>query len=542
MCAQANNLLNVLWGKENLTSVINFDSLQIYQKSALGDDVKGELNFSPTPLGIGITPIFDESGIHNSKNFYTFPLEKLTFSSSGGVVVTDQAFFETTHEFFNIYFGSGYSRKIENSSASLVVMPFSLIHKNANCTHNGIFIFAYNDNTTSNAVAQISSETCAYYKFDYVSVFGTTFSKQDINFENNFYNYHAWNKTVADTAPILKLYSSYDIESPSFADNRDFIPANVSLYGLIDGDAHYSSECTTRAGMYPFCDQLLLPSYSLAKSIAGTLSVWLIEQQHEDFSKKKVSDVLEECNSNRWKDVTVENLSDMATGNYYQKTHDLDERSSKHLEFIYSATTNQAKLNLACTMFPKRKSPGKEFVYHTSDTYILGAVLSEFIGTDGENYFEKVLAPFFKELGLSEAAQYSLTTDDAASQPYTGWGMFFVRDDIFKLSNFLHQKKMSDQSSFLHDALNPDDTNSYSAIPSANIFYNNGFWSRKYEKGEFGCSSETWIPFMSGFGGITVALLPNNMTYYYFSDGYTYSWDKAVRAANRIKPFCKEKI
>ena len=53
---------------------------------------------------------------------------------------------------------------------------------------------------------------------------------------------------------------------------------------------------------------------------------------------------------------------------------------------------------------------------------------------DGENYFEKVLAPFFKELGLSEAAQYSLTTDDAASQPYTGWGMFFVRDDIFKLS------------------------------------------------------------------------------------------------------------
>ncbi len=43
---------------------------------------------------------------------------------------------------------------------------------------------------------------------------------------------------------------------------------------------------------------------------------------------------------------------------------------------------------------------------------------------------------------------------------------------------------------------------------------------------------------MSGFGGITYALLPNGMTYYYFSDGYTFAWESAVIAANQIKPFC----
>ena len=82
-------------------------------------------------------------------------------------------------------------------------------------------------------------------------------------------------------------------------------------------------------------------------------------------------------------------------------------------------------------------------------------------------------------------------------------------------------------------------TDALAAIPDANIFYNNGFWLRKYNKGTFGCKEDTWVPFMSGFGGITLAFLPNDMTYYYFSDGYTFAWDSAVFAANEIKPFCK---
>ena len=46
------------------------------------------------------------------------------------------------------------------------------------------------------------------------------------------------------------------------------------------------------------------------------------------------------------------------------------------------------------------------------------------------------------------------------------------------------------------------------------------------------------IPFMSGFGGITVVFLPNSMMYYYFSDNFTFSWYSAVYAAHNIKPLC----
>jgi len=47
------------------------------------------------------------------------------------------------------------------------------------------------------------------------------------------------------------------------------------------------------------------------------------------------------------------------------------------------------------------------------------------------------------------------------------------------------------------------------------------------------------ISFMSGFGGITVALLPNNSIYYYFSDNQEYAWDRAVNASNKMEPFCE---
>ena len=43
---------------------------------------------------------------------------------------------------------------------------------------------------------------------------------------------------------------------------------------------------------------------------------------------------------------------------------------------------------------------------------------------------------------------------------------------------------------------------------------------------------------MSGYGGITVALMPNGATYYYFSDNEEYNWYTAVNETNNISPMC----
>src|SRR3546814_3685420 len=69
--------------------------------------------------------------------------------------------------------------------------------------------------------------------------------------------------------------------------------------------------------------------------------------------------------------------------------------------------------------------------------------------------------------------------------------------------------------------------------------YNNGFWAHDVGGRMPGCSGELWIPFMSGYGGITMLILPNGSAYYYFSDDDTYLWMDAAQAAHGIRRLCQ---
>ena len=55
----------------------------------------------------------------------------------------------------------------------------------------------------------------------------------------------------------------------------------------------------------------------------------------------------------------------------------------------------------------------------------------------------------------------------------------------------------------------------------------------------FGPAILYWLMFMSGVSGITVAMFPNGIVYYYFSDGYVFRWQSAIRAAHTIRSLCR---
>ncbi|GIS33379.1 MAG: hypothetical protein Ct9H90mP4_12930 [Gammaproteobacteria bacterium] len=46
--------------------------------------------------------------------------------------------------------------------------------------------------------------------------------------------------------------------------------------------------------------------------------------------------------------------------------------------FFHLLNTSE-KIKLACGLFSKKDKPGKKFVYHSTDIYILGAALNNFI-------------------------------------------------------------------------------------------------------------------------------------------------------------------
>jgi hypothetical protein len=531
-------LADVLWSKAQLSNTFHYADIS---KAAIdlpnnGKSFSGILKVDQPAVGIGYNVIIDSRKIYqdNHKNIPKFEIE--ISSLDGKVYPKNTKIIETNHLFWNIQFGVGSSKLETSSSNTLITLPFSLIHKSANCIHNGIGVFSIsNENQISNIIFEIASETCAYYKFDYVGLYSANF--QFINTVPDLSN-----NSGKNIISIENLYNRYNLTNKSFL-NSDYIdPSNVTIYGLIDSNNHYVSSCMTRLGNYPFCDQILLPSYSLAKSIAGTFSLSLLESQYGSISNLYVSDLVPECYGRKWKNVTLNNLSDMSTGQYFNSTHDFDESSVASSEVIFMFEEHKDKIKKACSAFPKKTKPGTRFVYHTSDTYILGVALNNYLQSNSnrKDYFNDVLIPFLESNNLSQTSQSVLATNDNINQSYTGWGMFFLRSDLDRLSTIIHNIKnnSSTQLTYLYDALNPNDNNSLLAIPSVNIYYNNGFWSRKFDKDIFNCSEDVWIPFMSGFGGITFAFFPNGMSYYYFSDGYEFAWESAIFSSHSIKPFC----
>ena len=56
-----------------------------------------------------------------------------------------------------------------------------------------------------------------------------------------------------------------------------------------------------------------------------------------------------------------------------------------------------------------------------------------------------------------------------------------------------------------------------------------------------GCEHPTWIPFMSGFGGISVVLFPNGVVYYNFADDgeiASFDWGEPAKQVRRIADYC----
>ena len=159
---------------------------------------------------------------------------------------------------------------------------------------------------------------------------------------------------------------------------------------------------------------------------------------------------------------------------------------------------------------------------------------------DENDFFNDLLIPIFDKKDFSEKIKYIRRTNDSARQPYSGWGMFFERNDLIKLNNLIRSKDRANffSDKYISEALQLTDDKGFIAINSSNIYYNNGLWSAKFSKEIFNCKEDVYVPFMSGFGGITVVFLPNSMMYYYISDNYTFSWYSAVYAAHEIKPIC----
>ena len=347
---------------------------------------------------------------------------------NGHLVPVERGIVPAGGDWWDWIVGPGRVWQDGDSGWSRASVPFALIEKNANCMHHGLLTFRYRGDAEVSRVAyQVSHETCYYFQFDaWGTAAATRVADPAINQPAISVAYGFEVSRRLPVKPIGQISKDYPgLNHASFGSKEDIDPSDMTVFGVLIRGVHYAGGCETRMGFYPYCDEMPLPSYSLAKTLMAGLALMRAEALYPGTRNLPVTDYVPECReAGGWDGVTFENLLDMASGHYDSPNSEADEDASNTGRF-FIATTHAEKIRFACTHYPRKDPPGTRWVYHTSDTYILGAALTAWWkkekGPDADFYRDLLVAPVFKRLGLSpELATPRRTADDAA-QPFTGW-------------------------------------------------------------------------------------------------------------------------
>ncbi|WP_417484397.1 serine hydrolase [Maricaulis salignorans] len=430
-------------------------------------------------------------------------------------------------------------------------LPVALQERNANCVQNGLMSFLYRESgEISQAVVQFGAQTCAYLQFDLLARLPVSFEPGEATAVVAGAVRQAWRSERAARLPRSPLgdlaLAHPQVDLAEIGSPLEVTPENMTAFALVADGRFFAGDCPTRQGPDPYCDVTPLPSYSVAKSVVGGIGLMRLEQLYPGARQALIADYVPQCTAARWGDVTFEQALDMATGNYTSDVYDLDEASAPTWDFL-TVETHAEKVERACAMHPRQAEPGSTWVYHTTDTYLLGTAMQAYLrqqsGQADADFYDTLLVPIWQALSLSPLAMQTRRTRDAEAQAFTGWGLTLSADDMARMALFLQADGVIDGEAWLDQGLlaaalqrNPDDR----GLPAIedNLRYRAGFWA--YNAGHYlGCDHDVWIPTMSGYGGISVTLIPNGHVYLYASDGREFSWRRAVAQSFAIQPFCE---
>lgn len=516
---------------------------------------EGRLRLSGQPATRTLLALGDFIGVEDVARARTLPQDlEIAFLQDGDTLVpAHRGPLPSDHPWWEFAFEAGRAWDEPGDGGwTRATIPFSLVQRNANCTHNGLLMLRYNGETVSRAAMQVSSETCHYLQLDMWGLLRAGFAPGAIEGRDALLSQHR--AEVAGRLPV-KPIAALAGDHPG-VDPAKFAIGNAgarTLNGVVVGGVHYRSACTTRHGEHPFCDVLGLPSYSIAKSVVAGLALMRAERLYPGIAKEPVSRHANAsgCMGDSWEDVTFRHLLDMSSGHYGSPDYMADE-DDPGVRAFFAPDDHARRLAFACEAYPHQKAPGDRWVYHTPDTYLLGSVLQNALGRipgrEGDDVFDDLLwADVLGPAGLSPTARATRRSYDAARQPFFGWGLTLLPDDFAKLAHFLGEQRGRIDG---RDVLDPAMFNAAMqrapgsrGLPVAHLArfrYQHGFWARDLQA-ELGCAHPTWVPFLSGFGGINVVLFPNGVAWYGIADdGLLASIDFAVpaREAAKLGTFC----
>jgi len=444
--------------------------------------------------------------------------------------------------------GPVWDEKLDNGF-SRAAIPFALKERQEDCVHNGLMTFLFNDSGAVSQLAfQISNQTCRYLQFEMRGLVQANYEPGDVTRAQETVT--ASERYRANRMPLRsmeQLETDYaGADAAEFGSVEEIDSSDMTFFGFIINGIHYAGGCSTQFGDFPYCDEMAVPSYSTAKSLVGGLALMRAEKLFPGTASALISDYVPECGDG-WEGVTIEHALDMTTGHYDSPEPHVDEDAAIISRF-FLGEDHATKIDFACNEYPRKSEPGEHWSYQTWATYLAGTAinnrLKSLVGNDADFYDDLLVDELWTPLELSPLAMQTRRTDDVIAQPFTGFGLTLLRDDVAKLAVFigesdgrLNEQEVLDRDLF--DAIKqriPGDPGMQAEMQR--IRYNNGF--RSFDVADLlGCEKPTWLVTMSGVGGINIVLMPNNTAYYYFSDGNVHRYLHAVHESHKIRPMCQ---
>lgn len=508
------------------------------------------------------------------------PSFEFDFVQSGSYLIpASQGLAVTGSPAWNYIIGPGRVwRETSDEGYTRASFPFALIQRNQNCVHNGEMTFLFSNTKSppiSNVYFQITQETCYPMKFNMWGVVTASYTPHPVKGANATKETHATElRERMQVRPLSALASDvpHSTFNPAAILGAYKNPEDVTTYGFVFNGVNYSTGCPTRFGQYAFCEDMRLPSYSIAKSVFAGVALMRLGQVYgaRIYNEHIREFIPERFVRGEWDSTTFNHASDMATGNYNLDAYEADEDSPVMDQFLIDESY-ASKLTDAFAFNKRHAPPGTKWVYQSSATFILTQAMNAYLkrheGKDAD-LFNTICDDIYKPLHLSTGALTTIRTDNSPTGAPSGYyGLFFTKDDIAKIGAFLNRGdgvingsqvlEISRLKEALFRSANPANLgvpilgsspastlgarqagSGKPAIANARR-YAHGFWGRyvtPQEFPEYRCN--LWLSLMSGYGGNVVALLPNGVTFYVFSDAREFLWVDAVREAAKLAPMC----
>lgn len=439
-------------------------------------------------------------------------------------------------------------QEARDGNYSRASLPFALTVKGGNATFNGTLTFLFNEQNISKVWYQVTQETTSYTRANLWGLLDAAYHPEPVaGAEQIRADFAAELAARLPVKPIQALAEDYPgVDVSAFG--RGVTREHITWYGVVVNGVNYVGGCQTRFGVYPYCEWMRATSYSTAKSAFVSVALMRLAQIYDpEVVDLLIKDYVPEyaASPGDWQRVTFNHVVDMSTGNYSSADYMADEDGDTMGQF-FGVQSYAEHIALAFD-WPHAANPGTRWVYRTSDTFILTRALHNYLqsqqGSEAD-IFQFVVDEVYRPLHLGPGAFTTLRTTDKdwQGQAEGGYGLWWIPDDIAKIAVLLNNdngKIAAEQilhPDLLAAALQRNTKDRGVKIDSGRM-YNNAFWANHYTKAN-GFKCDFWAPQMLGVSGNVVALFPNGVTYYYFSDNREFTWEAALREADKIIPLC----